>query len=89
MFSELLATVKVPDDLVVTADLVLTAPTKSQLSDLQVAQLSRDEELAQKIIFGEQYDAAKKLFDDKPAGIWNAFMERYNEHFFGDGDAGK
>lgn len=45
--------------------------------------------MAQKIIFGEQYEAAKALFDDKPLFLWNAFMERYNEHFFGDPDSGK
>ncbi len=89
MFSELLATVKVPDDLVVSAEITLSAPTKKQLNDLGVAQIAGDEELAQKIIFGEHYEAAKALFEDRPVGIWNAFMTRYNEHFFGDGDAGK
>ncbi|UVK63399.1 tail assembly chaperone [Mycobacterium phage Aegeus] len=85
-FAELVAEVRVPDPLPLTKDIVLECPTKTQVSDLLKA-VTEDE--AQKIIFGKDYDKAMKLFNDKPVQVWNKFMEKYNEHFFGDGKAGK
>jgi hypothetical protein len=86
LFAELVATVKVPDPLPVAPGIVLECPTKDQLEGLQAAV---DETAAQKIIFGAAYDDAMKVFGAAPVGIWNAFMERYNTHFFGDKDQGK
>lgn len=81
-----MATVKVPEPLKVAPGLILECPTKKQVNDLMMA---RNETESQKIIFGDQYEAAMELFDGMPLFIWNKFMERYNEHFFGDVDAGK
>lgn len=86
LFAELVATVKVPDPLPVAPGIVLTCPTKDQLEGIQAA---TDEVAAQKLIFGDSYDEAVKIFGEQPVGIWNAFMSRYNEHFFGDADSGK
>lgn len=88
LFAELVATVKVPDPMVVSKalDIVLECPTKEQVEDLNKA---ADEESAQKVIFGDKYDVARQLFAGKPVQIWNAFMERYNAAMFGDADAGK
>jgi len=69
----------------VTADIVLECPTKDEISALTGA----TEEEAQKLIFGEHYEDAMALFGGKSMFIWNAFMERYNLHFFGDANAGK
>ena len=87
LFSELIATVKVPAPLVVTADLVLECPTKDQVEELNSGRITEAE--AQKIIFADQHDAAMELFGGKSIFLWKAFMDRYNEHFFGDADAGK
>ncbi|OMC55371.1 hypothetical protein A5747_13340 [Mycobacterium sp. IS-836] len=87
MFSELIATVRVPEPLRVTADIVLDCPTKKQVSELQRTGITEEE--AQRVIFGEHYDAAMELFDNTSLFVWNKFMERYNAHFFGDPDSGK
>ena len=86
LFSELLATVKVPEPLNVAPGIVLECPTKEQVNKLLATE---DEAVAQEIIFKDNYDAAMKLFDGMPMYIWNAFMTRYNEHFFLDKDLGK
>lgn len=86
LFSELLATIKVPAPLVIAPGIVLECPTKKQVNDLMNAETEVD---AQTIIFGDQFDAAMELFDGMPLFFWNKFMERYNEHFFGDADTGK
>lgn len=87
LFSELIATVKVPDPLPVTKGIVLECPTKKQIKELTRPGVTEEE--AQKAIFGEHYEAAMELFEDKPLFVWNKFMERYNEHFFGTSDPGK
>lgn len=86
LFAELVATVRVPAPMAVGPGVTLSCPTKKQVNDLQTAV---DEDAAQRVIFGDQYDAAIALFDNQPLGIWNAFMEKWNEHFFGDSDQGK
>lgn len=86
LFADLLAEVRVPDPLEVAPGLVLKAPTKKQANDLLHA---TTEEQAQKVIFGDKYELAMELFDPQPVQVWNAFMEKYNEHFFGDKNQGK
>lgn len=87
MFSELIATVKVPEPLVVTPEIVLDPPTKWQVSEILRPGITEEE--AQRAIFGDHFEAAMGLFNNRPREIWNAFMTRYNSHFFGDGDSGK
>jgi hypothetical protein len=87
LFSELIATVRVPGPLKVTADIVLDCPTKKQVSELQRPGITEEE--AQRVIFGDHFEEAMELFDGQPLFVWSKFMERYNEHFFGDPDTGK
>ena len=86
LFAELLATVRVPEPLKVSEKITLECPTKDQVSALQGV---TDENEAQKVIFGDQYDDAMELFGGASLLIWNAFMARYNKHFFGEADPGK
>lgn len=86
LFAELIATVKVPPPLVLTQDITLECPTKKEVAEIFEAQ---DETVAQKIIFKDDYEKAMELFDGAPVFVWNKFMERWNEHFFGDADRGK
>ena len=79
LFKELIDSVRVPEPLEVAPGITLTNPTKKQSNDLMNA---KSEEEAQRIIFGDQYEAAMELFDPQPVQVWNAFMEKYNEHFF-------
>lgn len=81
-----MATVSVPDPLKVTSSITLECPTKDQVRDLLTA---KTDDEAQRIIFGDEYDEAMALFGGKSMFIWNKFMARYNEHFFGVADAGK
>ncbi|MBF9350666.1 Uncharacterised protein [Mycobacteroides abscessus subsp. massiliense] len=85
-FAELVGEVRVPEPLEVAPGIVLTCPTKAQVSAL--TKVSTEEE-AQKLIFGDAYEDAMKLFDPHPVQVWNKFMEKYNEHFFGDKSSGK
>jgi hypothetical protein len=87
LFAELIATVRVPKPLQVTADIVLDCPTRGEVKELQRPNITEEE--AQRLIFKDHYDAAMELFDDKPLHVWNEFMKRYNAHFFGEPDAGK
>lgn len=86
LFSDLIASVRVPEPLEVAPGLTVTNPTKKQSNDLMRA---KSEEDAQRIIFGDQYERAMELFDPQPVQVWNKFMEKYNQHFFGDGESGK
>lgn len=79
LFKELVDNVRVPEPLPVAPGLIVTNPTKKQANELMKA---ISEEEAQKIIFGDNYDKAMELFDPQPVQVWNAFMEKYNEHFF-------
>lgn len=76
-----------PEPLKVSSDIVLECPTKKIVSELQKPGLTEEE--AQRVIFGDHFEAAMELFENAPLFIWNKFMERYNAHFFGDGDSGK
>ncbi|AYB70371.1 tail assembly chaperone [Mycobacterium phage Jubie] len=80
LFKELIDSVRIPEPLEVAPGLTVTNPTKKQANELMKA---TTEEEAQRIIFGDQFDKAMELFDPQPVQVWNAFMEKYNEHFFG------
>ena len=86
VFADLIASVRVPEPLEVAEGLTVTNPTKKQANMLIAA---NTEEAAQRIIFGDQFDRAMELFDPQPVQVWNKFMEKYNEHFFGGKDTGK
>lgn len=86
LFADLIASVRVPEPLEVAPGLTVTNPTKKQANALLKA---TSEEEAQRIIFGDLYDKAMELFDPQPVQVWNKFMAKYNEHFFGDKDSGK
>lgn len=86
LFAELNATVKLPGPLVVTKDITLAAPSKGEFEAIQAAATEAE---AQLIIFKDDYDKAIELFASKPIQIWNAFIKRWNEHFYGDVDLGK
>lgn len=79
LFKELIDSVRVPEPLEVAPGLVVTNPTKKLANELMRAVTEED---AQKIIFGDDYEKAMELFDPQPVQVWNAFMEKYNEHFF-------
>jgi hypothetical protein len=79
LFKELIDTVRIPDPLPVAPGLTCVNPTKKQANALMRAITEED---AQKIIFGDDYEKAMELFDPQPVQVWNAFMEKYNEHFF-------
>lgn len=86
VFADLIASVRVPEPLDVAPGVTVSNPTKKQANELMKA---TTEEEAQRIIFGDSYEAAMEIFDPAPVQVWNAFMERYNEHFFGDKSQGK
>ncbi|QXO14255.1 tail assembly chaperone [Mycobacterium phage Chaser] len=79
LFKDLIDSVRVPEPLVVAPGLVVQNPTKKTANALMNA---KSEEEAQKLIFGDDYDKAMELFDPQPVQVWNAFMDKYNEHFF-------
>lgn len=79
LFKDLIDSTRVPEPLEVAPGLVVTNPTKKEANALLAA---TSEEEAQRIIFKDQFDRAMELFDPAPVQVWNAFMEKYNEHFF-------
>lgn len=85
-FADLIASVKVPDPIPVAPGIEIFCPTKKEVSELLKA---TTDEQAQKIIFRDNYEAAMALFDPQPVKVWEAFMEQYNAHFFGDKNKGK
>jgi len=85
LFADLIESTRVPDPLEVAPGLVVTNPTKKQANEL----MSASEERAQRIIFGDNYERAMELFDPQPVQVWNKFMEKYYEHFFGIKSQGK
>lgn len=87
LFAELVATVRVPDPLVVSEKITLECPTKDQVTALTQPGITEDE--AQKVIFGDSYDDAMELFGGVSLHIWNKFMEKYNAHFYPETDEGK
>lgn len=87
LFAELVAAVRVPEPLVVVpGKLVASYPPARRVNQLLVA-ISIDDQI--RAVFGDDYALAEELFGSQPLAVWNKFMERYNEHFFGDKDSGK
>lgn len=87
LFAELVASVRIPEPLVVVpGKLVVKYPPTRQLNQL-LTSVSVDGQM--RAVFGEDYEVAEGLFGSQPIAVWNKFMERYNEHMFGEKDAGK
>lgn len=87
LFAELVASVRVPDPLVVVpGELEVKYPPARQLNQLLVA-VTVDQQM--KAVFGDDYEVAEKLFGEQPIDVWNKFMEIYNTHMFGDKETGK
>lgn len=87
LFAKLVASVRVPEPLVVVpGKLVVKYPPTRQLNKLLTA-VTVDGQM--EAVFGEDYALAEELFGSQPIEVWNKFMERYNEHMFGERDAGK
>ena len=87
LFAELVASVRVPDPLVVVpGKLVADYPPARRVSQLLSA-ISVDGQI--RAVFGDDYEVAEELFGSQPIEVWNKFMEKYNKHFFGDKDSGK
>lgn len=87
LFAELVASVRVPDPLVVIpGQLVVNYPAARQLNQL-LTSISVDGQM--RAVFGDDYEVGEKLFGSQPIEVWNKFMERYNQHMFGDKDTGK
>jgi hypothetical protein len=87
LFAELVASVRVPEPLVVVpGKLIAKYPPARQVNQLLTA-VSVEEQI--RAVFGDEAEFASGLFLEQPLEVWNKFMERYNEHMFGDRDAGK
>jgi hypothetical protein len=87
LFAELVASVRIPDPLVVVpGKLVVNYPPTRQLNQL-LTSVSVDGQM--RAVFGDDYEVAEGLFGSQPIEVWNKFMERYNQHMFGEKDAGK
>jgi hypothetical protein len=87
LFAELVASVRVPEPLVVVpGKLTAQYPPARRVNQLLIAVSVEDQIRA---VFGDDFEFAAELFLDQPLEVWNKFMERYNEHMFGDRDTGK
>ena len=87
LFAELVASVRIPEPLVVVpGELVVKYPPTRQLNQL-LTSVSVDGQM--RAVFGDDYEVAENLFGSQPIEVWNKFMERYNEHMFGERDSGK
>lgn len=87
LFAELVASVRIPEPLVVVpGKLVVKYPPTRQLNQL-LTSVSVDAQM--RAIFGDDYEVAEDMFGSQPIEVWNKFMERYNEHMFGERDKGK
>jgi hypothetical protein len=87
LFAELVASVRIPEPLVVVpGKLVVKYPPTRQLNQL-LTSVSVDGQM--RAVFGEDYEVAESLFGSQPIEVWNKFMERYNQHMFGERDSGK
>lgn len=87
LFAELVASVRIPEPLtVVPGKLVVKYPPTRQLNQL-LTSVSVDGQM--RAVFGDDYEVAEEMFGSQPIEVWNKFMERYNEHMFGDKDSGK
>lgn len=67
---------------VLTADVVIPAPTRKQMRALAAA---KNEEEADRALFGDAYDAVQELFDNESFKAWNSFVVEFREHMFGRG----
>jgi hypothetical protein len=87
LFAELVASGRIPEPLVVVpGELVVKYPPTRQLNQL-LTSVSVDGQM--RAVFGDDYEVAENLFGSQPIEVWNKFMERYNEHMFGERDSGK
>lgn len=87
LFAELVSSVRVPEPLVVVpGKLEVPYPPARQLNQLLTA-VTVDAQM--RAVFGDQYEVAEAMFGSQPIGVWNKFMEIYNEHMFGEKDSGK
>jgi len=87
LFAELVASVRIPDPLVIVpGKLSVNYPPTRKLNQL-LTSVSVDGQM--RAIFGDDYEVAEELFGSQPIEVWNKFMERYNQHMFGEKDAGK
>jgi len=87
LFAELVASVRTPEPLtIVPGKLIVKYPPTRQLNQL-LTSVSVDGQM--RAIFGDDYEVAEELFGSQPIEVWNKFMERYNQHMFGEKDAGK
>lgn len=87
LFAELVASVRIPEPLVVVpGKLSVNYPPARKLNQLLSAVTVDDQMRA---VFGDDYEVAEALFGSQPISVWTKFMERYNEHMFGDKDTGK
>lgn len=87
LFAELVASVRVPEPLVVVpGKLVVSYPPARQVSQL-LSSVTVDGQM--RAVFGDDYEVAEAMFGAQPIEVWNKFMQRYNEHMFGEKDAGK
>lgn len=80
LFDKLRKEVKVPDPLVVTDEIVLKCPTKSQL---ELSQTAGSESESNKILLGEDnFEKLTALFDQEAPQMWAEFNKAYVAHFF-------
>lgn len=87
LFAELIASVRIPEPLVIVpGKLTVKYPPTRQLNRL-LTSISVDDQM--RAVFGEDYEVAEDLFGGQPIEVWNKFMERYNQHMFGERDSGK
>lgn len=87
LFAELVAEVRTPEPLVVVpGKLEAKYPAARQLNAL-LTSVTVDQQL--RAVFGDDYEIAEELFGSQPIEVWNRFMSIYNEHMFGEKDAGK
>ena len=87
LFAELVAEVRVPEPLVVVpGKLEVKYPAARQLNGLLTA-VTVDQQM--RAVFGDDYEVAEGLFGEQPIEVWNKFMSIYNQHMFGEKDAGK
>ena len=87
LFAELVASVRIPEPLVVVpGKLTVHYPDTRKLNAL-LTSVSVDQQM--RAVFGDDYEVGEELFGSQPIEVWNKFMERYNEHMFGEKDSGK
>ncbi|WP_433568061.1 hypothetical protein ACQP1O_43235 (plasmid) [Nocardia sp. CA-151230] len=81
-FYDLQQEIDVPKPYVLTEDITISPLTRRQFIEIETAE---NETAAERIIFGEQYDAVIALFEDQPYAVWHAFTRDINRHLFGLG----